>query len=303
MRSTLALECSATSRSREPPLSTLHPNSQRTIGNTLPPENVLTLGGWVSASIGTTDRPFSRMVWLPAQLVRTRTHVGHQQRCSQRLRGLQNSTPPHPKPTLDTSCAAAFAKSFSTPVDRLKLYMACQDVSAPTPYRGLWDAARDMTSKFGVTALWRGHPGVLIRYIPSQVLNFVVFCALAPRLGLHDQLPGRRRAAHGAQPTTLHPVLSAATAGAAASACTLALTYPTSVARGALVADRVKAAKESTGNGLRSGFAGLVREVRETAGRGSEGAGGASPALLRSFGLCCSRCRIDGLLGAAGVES
>jgi hypothetical protein len=166
--------------------------------------------------------------------------------------------------TLDTSRAAAFAKSFSTPVERAKLYMACQDVSTPTPYRGLWDTAQGITRQLGVTALWRGHTTVLIRYIPSQVLNFVAFCELARRLGLQDQLPGRRHAAEGTPSTTLHPVLSAAAAGAAAGACTLALIYPFSVPRAALVADRVKAAaqtKEHTG-----GVRGLLAEVRGTAG-------------------------------------
>jgi len=211
------------------------------------------------------------------------------------VRCAKNAIQPHSNCTVNISRAAAFAKSFSTPVERTKLYMACQDVATPTPYRGLWDAARGITRKLGVTALWRGHTVMLIRYIPSQVLNFVVFCELARRLGLQDQLPGRRHAAEGTTPTTLHPVLSAAAAGGAASACTLALIYPFSVPRAALIGDRVKAAvyaKEHTG-----GVRGILAEVRGTAGCRQRGRSDASPvaqavslALTRWLGGGNSRC-------------
>lgn len=73
--------------------------------------------------------------------------------------------------------AAAVSKTAAAPIERIKLLVQNQDEmlkqgTLKEPYKGIGDCfARTMASE-GVGALWRGNMANVLRYFPTQALNF-----------------------------------------------------------------------------------------------------------------------------------
>lgn len=73
--------------------------------------------------------------------------------------------------------SAAVSKTAAAPIERVKLLIQNQDEMLKTgrlsePYKGIGDCfARTMKDE-GVLALWRGNTANVIRYFPTQALNF-----------------------------------------------------------------------------------------------------------------------------------
>ncbi|XP_061355578.1 ADP,ATP carrier protein 3, mitochondrial-like [Gastrolobium bilobum] len=73
--------------------------------------------------------------------------------------------------------SAAVSKTAAAPIERVKLLIQNQDEMIKTgrlsePYKGIGDCfARTMKDE-GVIALWRGNTANVIRYFPTQALNF-----------------------------------------------------------------------------------------------------------------------------------
>jgi len=73
--------------------------------------------------------------------------------------------------------SAAVSKTAAAPIERIKLLVQNQDEMIKQgrlshPYKGIGDAFRRTTADEGVVALWRGNTANVIRYFPTQALNF-----------------------------------------------------------------------------------------------------------------------------------
>jgi len=73
--------------------------------------------------------------------------------------------------------AAAISKTASAPIERIKLLVQNQDEMIKqgrltTPYKGVIDCFRRVIAEEGVLPLWRGNTANVIRYFPTQALNF-----------------------------------------------------------------------------------------------------------------------------------
>lgn len=73
--------------------------------------------------------------------------------------------------------SAGVAKTATAPIERIKLLVQNQDEMIKQgrldkPYSGIMDCAKRTVSAEGVGAFWRGNLANVIRYFPTQALNF-----------------------------------------------------------------------------------------------------------------------------------
>jgi len=72
--------------------------------------------------------------------------------------------------------AAAISKTAVAPIERVKLLLQVQDASASITkenrYKGIIDVLVRVPKEQGFAALWRGNLANVIRYFPTQALNF-----------------------------------------------------------------------------------------------------------------------------------
>ncbi|KAJ7741581.1 mitochondrial carrier [Mycena maculata] len=73
--------------------------------------------------------------------------------------------------------AAAISKTGAAPIERIKLLVQNQDEMIrqgrlASPYKGIGDAFVRTYKEEGLAALWRGNGTNVIRYFPTQALNF-----------------------------------------------------------------------------------------------------------------------------------
>jgi len=73
--------------------------------------------------------------------------------------------------------AAGISKTASAPIERIKLLVQNQDEMIKAgrlsePYKGVMDCFRRVSAEEGVGSLWRGNLANVIRYFPTQALNF-----------------------------------------------------------------------------------------------------------------------------------
>jgi solute carrier family 25 (adenine nucleotide translocator) protein 4/5/6/31 len=74
-------------------------------------------------------------------------------------------------------CAAGISKTVSAPIERVKLLVQNQDEMIKQgrltePYKGVMDCFHKVHQQEGVLAFWRGNWANVIRYFPTQALNF-----------------------------------------------------------------------------------------------------------------------------------
>ena len=71
---------------------------------------------------------------------------------------------------------AAISKTLIAPIERVKLLLQTQHVNpalmAKGGYDGIGDCFQKVIKEEGVPALWRGNLANVIRYFPTQALNF-----------------------------------------------------------------------------------------------------------------------------------
>ncbi len=65
--------------------------------------------------------------------------------------------------------AAAIGKTATAPIERAKILITI----ATPPYKGIFDVFVRAPREQGLTSLWRGNMANIIRYLPSQALNFM----------------------------------------------------------------------------------------------------------------------------------
>jgi len=73
--------------------------------------------------------------------------------------------------------SAAVSKTAAAPIERVKLLLQNQDEMLKSgrlavPYRGIGDCFGRVIREEGVVSLWRGNMANVIRYFPTQALNF-----------------------------------------------------------------------------------------------------------------------------------
>merc|ERR1712227_1085853 len=73
--------------------------------------------------------------------------------------------------------AAGISKTAAAPIERVKLLVQNQDEMIKQgrldkPYSGVMDCTRRTLAEEGITPFWRGNLANVIRYFPTQALNF-----------------------------------------------------------------------------------------------------------------------------------
>ncbi|KAK6531296.1 hypothetical protein TWF281_008111 [Arthrobotrys megalospora] len=163
--------------------------------------------------------------------------------------------------------SAAVSKTAAAPIERIKLLVQNQDEMIKSGrldrrYTGIIDCFRRTTADEGVVALWRGNTANVIRYFPTQALNFAFRDRFKKMFGYKKERDGYAWWMFGNLAS-----------GGAAGATSLLFVYSLDYARTRLAND----AKSAKTGGARQ-FNGLVDVYKKTLA--SDGIGG----LYRGFG-------------------
>jgi len=167
--------------------------------------------------------------------------------------------------------SAAVSKTAAAPIERIKLLIQNQDEMLKTgrlaePYKGIADCFVKVTKEEGVVALWRGNMANVIRYFPTQALNFAFKDQFKRMFGFSKEKDGYWKWFAGNLAS-----------GGAAGACSLLFVYSLDYARTRLANDN-KSAKNKGGSRQ---FNGLIDVYRKTlATDGIQG-------LYRGFNISC----------------
>jgi solute carrier family 25 (adenine nucleotide translocator) protein 4/5/6/31 len=166
--------------------------------------------------------------------------------------------------------AAAVSKTVAAPIERVKLLIQNQDEMLKTgrlaePYKGIGDCFNKVVKEEGVVQLWRGNLANVLRYFPTQALNFAFKDQFKRIFGYSRERDGYWKFLAG-------NIMS----GAAAGACSLLFVYSLDYARTRLANDNKSAKKGGTRQ-----FNGLVDVYRKTLA--SDGIVG----LYRGFVISC----------------
>jgi len=166
--------------------------------------------------------------------------------------------------------SAAVSKTAAAPIERVKLLIQNQDEMLKTgrltePYKGIADCFVRVTKEEGVVSLWRGNLANVIRYFPTQALNFAFKDQFKRMFGFSKEKDGYWKWFAGNLAS-----------GGAAGACSLLFVYSLDYARTRLAND----AKSAKKGGSRQ-FNGLIDVYRKTlATDGIQG-------LYRGFNISC----------------
>jgi solute carrier family 25 (adenine nucleotide translocator) protein 4/5/6/31 len=152
--------------------------------------------------------------------------------------------------------AAGVSKTIAAPIERIKLLLQNQGESASItkPYTGIMDCIVRVPKEQGATAFWRGNWANVLRYFPTQALNFAF-------KDYYKQWFGYPRSA-GFWPCLFGNVAS----GGLAGATSLLVVYPLDFARTRLAVD--------VGSGKSREFTGTFDCIMKTAKSSGWGKGG-----------------------------
>jgi len=139
--------------------------------------------------------------------------------------------------------SAAVSKTAVAPIERIKLLLQTQDanakITADKKYKGIVDCMLRVPKEEGIGAFWRGNLANVIRYFPTQALNFAfkdtykkIFCPFNPKTDFWKFFAGNLAS------------------GGAAGATSLMVVYPLDFARTRLAADVGKGAENRQFSGL-----------------------------------------------------
>jgi len=139
--------------------------------------------------------------------------------------------------------SAAVSKTAVAPIERIKLLLQTQDanakISGEKKYKGIVDCMVRVPKEEGFSAFWRGNLANVIRYFPTQALNFAfkdtykkIFCPFNPKTDFWKFFMGNLAS------------------GGAAGATSLMVVYPLDFARTRLAADVGKGAADRQFSGL-----------------------------------------------------
>jgi len=187
--------------------------------------------------------------------------------------------------------AAAVSKTIAAPIERVKLLLQNQGEakSITKPYTGIIDVFTRVPQEQGVLSFWRGNFANVIRYFPTQALNFMF------KDFYKSYLEQPRSAGF------LMCLLGNMASGGAAGATSLLVVYPLDFARTRLAMD--------TGVGKAREFTGTLDCILKTARASGWGKGGVYNGFVVScvgiiayrgayFGLYDTVADIDAMRGA-----
>jgi len=126
--------------------------------------------------------------------------------------------------------SAAVSKTIVAPIERVKMLLQVQQVVKDIPeaqrYKGIGDCFKRVTAEQGFWSLYRGNLANVIRYFPTQALNFAckdqfkkIFCP------------------YNIKTEPFKFFLGSCASGGAAGATSLCFVYPLDFARTRLAAD------------------------------------------------------------------
>jgi len=152
--------------------------------------------------------------------------------------------------------SAAVSKTIAAPIERVKLLLQNQGEQAAItkPYKGIVDVFVRVPQEQGFASFWRGNLANVIRYFPTQALNFMF-------KDFYKQYLEQPRSA-GFFPCLLGNMAS----GGAAGATSLLVVYPLDFARTRLAVD--------VGSGKAREFTGTIDCILKTARSAGWGRGG-----------------------------
>jgi len=161
--------------------------------------------------------------------------------------------------------SAAISKTVAAPIERVKLLLQNQGEAAAItkPYTGIVDVFIRVPKEQGIASFWRGNMANVIRYFPTQALNFMF-------KDFYKQYLEQPRSA-GFIPCLLGNMAS----GGAAGATSLVVVYPLDFARTRLAMD--------VGKGDAREFTGTVDCILKTAKQSGWGKGG----VYNGFTISC----------------
>eukprot|EP00158_Paraphelidium_tribonemae_P001221 Partr_v1_DN24123_c0_g1_i2_m71158 putative solute carrier family 25 (mitochondrial carrier) len=167
--------------------------------------------------------------------------------------------------------SAAVSKTAAAPIERVKLLIQNQDEMIKQgrlskPYKGIGECFSRTIADEGVVALWRGNTANVLRYFPTQALNFAFKDYFKSLFGYKKDKDGYW--------TWFAGNLAS---GGAAGASSLLFVYSLDYARTRLAND----AKSATKGGGERQFNGLIDVYRKTLA--SDGIAG----LYRGFNISC----------------
>lgn len=166
--------------------------------------------------------------------------------------------------------SAAVSKTAAAPIERVKLLIQNQDEMIKSgrlaePYRGIGDCFKRVIQEEGFGQLWRGNLANVLRYFPTQALNFAFKDYFKRTFGYNKDKDGYTKW-----------FLGNLASGGAAGACSLLFVYSLDYARTRLANDNKSAKK-----GGERQFNGLIDVYKKT--YASDGIAG----LYRGFVISC----------------
>jgi solute carrier family 25 (adenine nucleotide translocator) protein 4/5/6/31 len=169
--------------------------------------------------------------------------------------------------------AAAVSKTAAAPIERVKLLVQNQDEMIKqgrlsSPYKGVGDCVARVFAEEGIVPFWRGNTANVLRYFPTQALNFAIKPVVK---GFFKQ----KKEDH-----YMLKLGQNIASGGVAGSISLLFVYSLDFARTRLANDN-KSAKKAGGGGGERQFNGLLDVYRKTLA--SDGIGG----LYRGFVISC----------------
>jgi len=166
--------------------------------------------------------------------------------------------------------SAAVSKTAAAPIERVKLLIQNQDEMLKSgrltvPYKGINDCFSRVIAEEGFASLWRGNMANVLRYFPTQALNFAFKDQFKRMFGYSQAKDGYWKWFAGNLAS-----------GGAAGACSLLFVYSLDYARTRLANDNKSAKK-----GGERQFNGLADVYRKTLA--TDGVQG----LYRGFNISC----------------
>jgi len=163
--------------------------------------------------------------------------------------------------------AAGVSKTVAAPIERIKLLVQNQDEMIKQgrldkPYTGVVDCFKRVLSTEGVGPLWRGNLANVLRYFPTQALNFAFKDAVKAAFSTPKEAPQWKKFATN--------IASGGIAGSMSLTFVYSLDYA-----------RTRLANDNKGKGGERQYNGLIDVYRKTLK--SDGIGG----LYRGFVISC----------------
>ncbi|CAG8637630.1 28510_t:CDS:2, partial [Dentiscutata erythropus] len=150
--------------------------------------------------------------------------------------------------------SAAISKTAAAPIERVKLLLQNQEAMIKSgrlarPYKGIGDCFVRTVADEGVISLWRGNTANVIRYFPTQALNFAFKDKFKRMFNYKKEKDGYAKV-----------FLGNIASGGAAGAVSLTFVYSLDFARTRLAND-AKAASKGAGDRQYSGLIDVYRKT------------------------------------------